>query len=512
MKRLSVATCLFSLMALTGGIVTQAQDMKPVNFKVRIENVSGSNTQIYSSVGIDGIPVGASARAAAKPGEAFEFVVKAKPGDHLSFASMYGQSNDTFVGTNEAGIALYDASGKAISGDVSDQVSLWDAGTEVNEPLGKGPNQGPRQASPDAGTVENGTVQPTAFGGEWPASVADLTKVTLTPQTGDQILVHFENLTAKAPVPSPFSPLVYVVHTADQTGVFFKTGEKDRGQGLEHIAEYGNPEDLAAAVAGSAVMNVGLSPGVFVIHSDKQAAPIFKSGEKDRGQGLEAQAEDGNPTTLGDSLSKLGFKQTGIFNMPVGADKAGPLKPGQAFEFSFTAAPGDYLSYAEMFGQTNDLFFGTDEHGIALFSAKGTPIAGTFTGAIQIWDAGTEVNQEPFVGADQAPRQAAPNTGAAENGVVQPIISVTDGFSYPSVESSLKFTISNDAGMMMNVMAPANAMSDMMMPEMTPEAGMMMEATADASMMEMTPEATDSMMMQPTADSMMAQPTATPAS
>lgn len=476
MKRLSIATCLFGLIAVTGTIA--AQDvMKSVNFTVRIENVSGNNTQIYSSVGIDGLPVGAIARAAAKPGEAFEFIVKAKPGDRLSFASMYGQSNDTFVGTNEAGIALYDDGGKLVSGDVSSQVSLWDAGTEVNEPLGEGPNQGPRQAMPNSGTPENGTVEPTAFGGEWPTSVADLTNVTLIPLSSDQIKVRFENKTANAPVPSPFSPLVYVVHNSDQKDVFFTVGEKDRGLGLEYVAEYGNSESLAAAVAGSAVMNVGVSPGVFVIHTDKQTAPIFTVGEKDRGQGLEAQAEDGNPTMLGDSLSKLGFARTGIFNMAVGADKVGPLKPGQAFEFTFTASPGDYLSYAEMFGQSNDLFFGTDENGIALFSAKGTPVAGTFTGAIQLWDAGTEVNQEPFKGADQAARQAAPNTGADENGVVQPLYSLTDGFTYPSVESSLKFTITNDTGMMPNMMAPANAPADqMMMPS--------------DNMMEMTPEAT----------------------
>ncbi len=508
MKRLSLAACLLGLSMLTG--VAAAQDApKTVNFTVKITNISGSNTQQYSSIGIDGIPVGATARRPAMPGESFEFVVKAKAGDHLSFASMYGQSNDTFVGTNEAGIALYDDSGKPVSGDVSNQVSLWDAGTEVNEPLGKGPNQAPRQPSPDAGTPENGTVQPPAFGGEWPASVADLTKVTLTPLTGDQIMVHFENDTANAPVPTPFSPLVYVVHSANQTGVFFKVGEKDRGLGLEHLAEQGNPEDLAASVAGSAVMNVGLSPGVFVIHSADQTAPIFKSGQKDRGQGLEAQAEDGNPTQLGASLATLGFKQTGIFNTADGADKPGPLAPGQSFEFTFAASPGDYLSYAEMFGQSNDLFFATDENGIALFSAKGTPVAGTFTGAIQLWDAGTEVNQQPFVGPDQAARQAAPNTGAAENGVVTPIYAVTDGFTYPSVESSLTFTISNDAGMMANMMAPADAMSDMMMmPEMTPEA-------TDSMMTEMTAEATDSMMMQATAeatDMMMEQPTATPAS
>ena len=34
------------------------------------------------------------------------------------------------------------------------QLSLWDAGTEVNEEPGLGPNQGPRQATPDAGVTE----------------------------------------------------------------------------------------------------------------------------------------------------------------------------------------------------------------------------------------------------------------------------------------------------------------------------------------------------------------------
>ena len=115
-----------------------------------------------------------------------------------------------------------------------------------------------------------------------------------------------------------------------------------------------------------------------------------------------------------------------------------------------------------MFGQSNDLFFAPDENGIALFSGSGTPINGSITGLIHLWDAGTEVNQEPFIGADQAPRQAAANTGAAENGVVLPIYAVSDGFSYPSVLSSLRMTISNKSGMVMNMMA------DAMMPEPTP--------------------------------------------
>jgi hypothetical protein len=481
LKRLSILVGLAGLLALAGSITAQdtSASMMPVTFTVRIDNISGENTQVYSDIGIAGVPVGATQRRPTMPGEAIEFIVKAKAGDHLSFATMYGQSNDSFFGPDEAGIALFDDSGAPISGDVSDQVLVWDAGTEVNESLGTGPNQGPRQSGPDAGEVENGTVQPVGMTDEFPDS-KDLMHVTLTPLMEGQIQVRIENVSANAPVPTPFSPLVYVVHTADQIGPFFTTGEADRGLGLERLAESGNAEILAAAVAGSAVMNVGASPGVFVIHNADMTAPLFTVGAADRGQGLEMQAEDGNPATLGESAAGMGFMQTGVFNTPLGADKPGALKPGQSYEFTFTAVPGDALSFTEMFGQSNDLFFAPGENGIALFNGAGKPVMGVFTGAVHLWDAGTEVNQEPFVGSDQAPRQATPNTGAAEGGVVQPIYAVTDGFTYPSVLSSLRITITNDAGMPMDMNMGMNMMSmDNMM--MTPEPMMTAEP-----MMEMT--------------------------
>jgi hypothetical protein len=56
-----------------------------------------------------------------------------------------------------------------------------------------------------------------------------------------------------------------------------------------------------------------------------------------------------------------------------------------------------------------------------------------------LWDAGTEVNQAPGIGADQAPRQKMTNTGADENGVVHV---VKDGFSYPETKDVLRITIS----------------------------------------------------------------------
>ena len=52
--------------------------------------------------------------------------------------------------------------------------------------------------------------------------------------------------------------------------------------------------------------------------------------------------------------------------------------------------------------------------------------------------AGTEVNEEPGFGPNQAPRQSAPNTGASEKRAVG---KVKDGFKYPRVSDVLKVTI-----------------------------------------------------------------------
>jgi hypothetical protein len=92
-----------------------------------------------------------------------------------------------------------------------------------------------------------------------------------------------------------------------------------------------------------------------------------------------------------------------------------------------------------MFVQSNDLFYAPDGAGIALFNAEATPVTGDVTSQIGLWDAGTEVNQEPGFGPDQAPRQAGPNTGADENGVVQ---IVADGFSYPGTSDTIRVIIS----------------------------------------------------------------------
>ncbi len=170
-------------------------------------------------------------------------------------------------------------------------------------------------------------------------------------------------------------------------------------------------------ITSDGTVPVPLAPGVWVLHQD--SAPLFLGGEADRGQGLEGIAEDGTPAQLAEYLAgnmmEGGF---GVFNTPVGADGPGPLLPGGVYEFSFEAKPGYFLSFATMFVQSNDLFYAPAEEGIALFDSMGEAISGDITDLVLLWDGGTEVDEEPGTGANQAPRQAGPDVGADENGVV----------------------------------------------------------------------------------------------
>lgn len=185
--------------------------------------------------------------------------------------------------------------------------------------------------------------------------------------------------------------------------------------------------------------SLAFSPGIAVLHTDK--GPIFTVAKKDRGQGLEAQSEDGDPGMLAKSLQGgRGIRSVAVFNTPVGASAPGPITPGAAYEFTITAMPGDRLSITTMMGQSNDWFYAPNESGIELFK-NGKAVSGDITSQIILWDAGTEVNQEPGIGPDQGPRQKAPNTGEAENAVVRNAKDVKYGPAFSKVSSVMRVTL-----------------------------------------------------------------------
>lgn len=402
-------------------------------FEVTVQNVSADNN--YFQSGVFNTPVGATMPAAANPGESYEFEFNAGPGHKLSFATMYVQSNDLFYSPAGAGIELYN-SGVAVTGDITSQIMLWDAGTEVNEDPGSGPNQPPRQTGANTGPDENGMVTEISMvsdGFTYPAVSSNI-RVTLTSTGDNAFMLRIENLSGST---TPIAPGVFAVHSANDP--LFTAGMADQGNGLEALAEDGSPDDLLAWLTNSTGYTSPFAPGLWTLHT--AGNPVFMSNEADRGEGLEALAEDGDPSGLMSALANNSIvSNTGVFDTPTGASAAGPIGPTDTYKFTFTATKGEYLSFATMLIQSNDLFIGTAGTGMALWSGD-NPISGEITSSLKIWDAGTEVNQFPGAGDNQAPRQSAANTGTDESVSVMDIGSVNDGFTYPSVSDLLKVTI-----------------------------------------------------------------------
>jgi hypothetical protein len=328
-------------------------------FKVRVDNVSPIYT--HAASGVFAVPDGATDPAPIGPGGAYSFTFDASPGHYVSFATMFVPSNDLFYAPGEMGIALYDGGGVPLEGDVTDQVMLWDAGTEVNQEPGVGPDQPQRQSGANTGDPDSdNTVRLVSDGFTYPAA-SDVISVALMYNGGTSFSVRIENVsTSETLKPSdgsmqavPLAPGVFVVHTEEAP--LFTSGMADRGLGLEAIAEDGNPALLADALSEIAGVTQILAPIAWAVHAEP--APFFTDGESERGNGLEMLAEDGGPGGLAGSLVLHESTTSGAQPIPVGAEGPGPIGPGGSYEFLISARPGSYLSLASMVVQSNDLFW-----------------------------------------------------------------------------------------------------------------------------------------------------------
>jgi len=410
------------------------------NFTVTIENVVMPQP-IFQS-GVFNTPIGATTPAPLFPGDAYEFEINAGPvvvpndgGTRLSFVAMFVQSNDLFFAPGEQGIALYDENGDPIGAngpvDVTDQVLIWDSGTEVNEETG-GPNQKPQQEADaeDEGEDENGVVtqiinNTDAFGNQIPDS-DEVIKVTIENIGDAQFKIRLQNVSTSTTIATPgqgagttaavpISPGVYAVHTASSPFFIVGAAAANAGlvasaEGVENIAEDGFPEALATDTDDATGLIVPLSPGAYAVH-DNGTQPIYQNGSPDFGEGLEGIAEDGAPTDLAASLNgKAGVNASGAFNTAVGGSGPGAIGPGQSFQFSFMASEGENLSLATMFVQSNDWFYAFSPNGIPLFE-NNTAINGDLTSQVFLYDAGTEEDEYPGAGLFQVIRQATVNSG-----------------------------------------------------------------------------------------------------
>lgn len=224
-----------------------------------------------------------------------------------------------------------------------------------------------------------------------------------------------------------------IATTICSTGAFALAGKKRTASFKVRVENVSAMDGLAAA--DGTKYPFALSPGLYAVTEAK--LEVFNLGKKASAR-LEAVAEDGDPEALYSFIKDKHFAGSyGVFNTPLGMGMPGPLLPAGAYEFNFTATQGMKLNLLAMYGQSNDLFYAPAK-AIELFDRSGNPLSGDITGEFKLWDAGTEVNQAPGIGSEQAPRQKMKNTGTMENGFVG---TVKDSFVYPNTKDVLKITI-----------------------------------------------------------------------
>ncbi len=229
---------------------------------------------------------------------------------------------------------------------------------------------------------------------------------------------------------------------ADRTETFTVTVENVSTAGL-----------IDSDRAGGAVP---LSPGAWVVFEGEN--PAFTPGEM-ADSGTTLIAEDGFPapmpfvedTTEIEILSDApNAKAFGVFAAPGGTPDSPALFPGESASFTFEATEGDRLQFETMFVQSNDWFYSLGGRGISLFRG-GEPLSGDITGAVTLYDAGTEVDAPPGQGpteppgAVQKPVQGPEetNVGDDENRPIRMVQNRHPDFDVPAAGDVIRVTVTS---------------------------------------------------------------------
>lgn len=354
------------------------------------------------------------------PGEYYEIRFTAGFGHHLSLATMMLESNDWFFGVDPAGIPLY-TSGQPLSGDITHLIRLYDAGTEIDQEPGVGPDTGLLQATrgqgavdpnrlvrlvPDVVTLSSGAtfVRP---------AIASMIRVTLS-SVDRQFTLRVENVsttetlvTSAGNRPITVTPVLWAIHSIPD--VLFAVGA-EASAGIEALAESGNADSINNTLRLERGVASPLSRGVYVVHVDGN--PLFAEATIDRSLGLEQLAEDGDPGNIAVSLEDPALIQSesfGRFDAPVEGPE-GPCLAGNAFVINFKARPGARLSFATSFAAANDWFISPPGEGMVLFNGN-LPRWGEITNEFRLYDLGTETDEELDVGANVGTQQTSLNMG-----------------------------------------------------------------------------------------------------
>ena len=405
----------------TGGAAPQMET-------ITITNVLNSEPLVES-----GTFQGTGSPALILPGQSTTISFSAAKGEALSFATMYGWSNDLFFAPANPGIQVYDNSGNPIEGDVSDQIKLWDNGTRINQAPGANVNH--------PGTADNKNiteVSGTDAQGNSYLAASKLVRATLKYNGSSTFTLTLQNISGGTANETPLSPGVWSVSYIVGGNLLAPTPLYTSGQptanGLTSIAEAGDNSKLWAYVQTITGIFTPLSPVLVVVYNGIDN-PIYKVGELDRGQGLKYIAQRGVPDTLAAYLKNLkGVKA--VYNLAAtGTRVLLPVINGAAggtVSQQISVQKGDRLAIATMYGFSNDWFFASSGNGVD------PTLTGDISSSIQLYNDGTAIDQFPGAGVTQFNLAGTP---LVENNPISIVPNPNAFTTLPAISNIIKVTL-----------------------------------------------------------------------
>ena len=205
-----------------------------------ISTLSLANTKMIPVKGLFNIPVGTDSIGPATQGTVYEFNFVAEFTDKITLAAMIAESNDWFIApADPSGIHPHDIVPILDTiVDITDQFAIYDAGTEIDEPLGNGLYQAPRQNSIDSGPADQNPLVRKVDQANY--LIEDFVEVMLIKLNDSEFQITIRVLDHS---PSSIAPGVWKVFQEEQNPIFVENTTL-KIEGLESLAEDGDPKLL----------------------------------------------------------------------------------------------------------------------------------------------------------------------------------------------------------------------------------------------------------------------------
>ncbi|WAC14966.1 spondin domain-containing protein [Dyadobacter pollutisoli] len=421
--RLSITVLVFSA-------CTKDHDPQPTAKTITIENVLESRPLVQS-----GTFQGTGTPPVILPGQSVSFSFSAAKNQRLTFATMYGWSNDLFFAPENPGIRLYGDDGTPVTGEVSAQIKLWDNGSRINAAPGAAlSHPGAAESVPKNIKEVTGTDD---YGHNF-LPAAQLMNVSLKYDGNSRFTVTIKNESGGTANETPFSPGVWAISYTAGTDFLLPepiySSGKATNEALTRIAEAGDNVAMSTTLTSQTGIFTPLSPILVVVYSGSEN-PFYKPGENDRGEGLKELAQKGNADILAAALKvKSGVKNVYVLKEPTSTvllPKIGGNAGGKVSQ-QLTLAAGDRIALATMYGFSNDWFFATGGNDIDANTS------GDFSGSLALYDDGTAIDQFPGAGITQFNLAGTPLT---ESKPIAPVPNPNPFTTLPAIGSIIKVTL-----------------------------------------------------------------------